>query len=62
MTGLKTPIYGTNSEEFLLTKDTRLAYEPLKNKQHREYAEKIMDMYIKSTSKYLIFNVKNKLY
>ena len=51
MTEVKDPI----SEEFLLTKDERLAYEPLKNEKHRQYAEQIMDMYDISTSKYLFF-------
>ena len=39
------------SNEFLLKKDDRLAYEPLEDKKYQEYCDKIMNMYITSTSK-----------
>lgn len=51
MSQIKTPKH----HEFLLAKDDRLAYEPLEDPKKQKLCDKMMKMYITSTSKFNYF-------
>ena len=47
-----TEVKDSSSEEFLQMEDERLACEPYKNEDYRQFAEQIMEMAEKSSSKF----------